>query len=156
MPRLRNEPATDNPYAPPAAEAPNRRQRRKRRLRDAPGGKRFGNFLIDTLVAYGLAFAAAFMLAAVGEWRLINLAVYTVFPLYYLVAETLFGRTVGKLLTGTEVVTTDGSPPTFGAVFLRTLVRYVPFEPFSFLGTENGWHDRWSHTRVVLVPGQRE
>ena len=37
------------------------------------------------------------------------------------------------------------------AVLSLTLVRMVPFEPFSFLGSPHpvGWHDRWSGTRVV-------
>jgi hypothetical protein len=34
-------------------------------------------------------------------------------------------------------------------IFLRTLCRFIPFEPISFLGGAGGWHDRFSSTFVV-------
>ena len=71
---------------------------------------------------------------------------------YYLGFETLFGKTPAKWLTRTRVITNAGNRPTFGHIFKRTLVRFVPFEGLSFLGRGRGWHDRWSRTRVVLEP----
>ena len=71
---------------------------------------------------------------------------------YYLPSEALFGRTVGKLVTRTRVVSQSGGPPDFLQVLRRTLIRFVPFEPFSFLSKRSvGLHDRWSETRVVLT-----
>jgi uncharacterized RDD family membrane protein YckC len=71
---------------------------------------------------------------------------------YYVTTETLTGRTVGKLLTGTKVVGEDGKPPELGLVVVRTLIRFVPFDALSFLGGNRaGWHDRWSGTRVVSI-----
>lgn len=60
------------------------------------------------------------------------------------------GRTLGKYCTGTAAVMKDGSSPNPKNYIIRTLVRSVPFEAFSFLGN-NGWHDRWSNTRVVKI-----
>ena len=56
---------------------------------------------------------------------------------YYSLFEYLSGgRTIGKLLTGTMVVSEDGRPLTYPQVLGRTLSRFVPFEPFSFFGNE--------------------
>lgn len=60
------------------------------------------------------------------------------------------GRTIGKYITGTKVMTTDGQVPTAYEFFIRNISRLVPFDILSFLG-ENGWHDSWSDTRVINV-----
>src|SRR5438093_12878936 len=62
--------------------------------------------------------------------------------------EALFGRTLGKLLTGTRVIDVDRRKPGWGRAFLRMLVRCIPFEPLSL---RNGvmWHDLLSGTRVA-------
>jgi hypothetical protein len=50
-------------------------------------------------------------------------------------------------------VSVDGGIPTRGQIVKRSLIRLIPFEPFSFLFRKQaiGWHDKWSDTRVVLV-----
>lgn len=58
------------------------------------------------------------------------------------------GRSLGKLITGTKVVKTDGSPLTANDLLKRNFSRIVPFDAISFVGN-NGWHDKWSDTRVV-------
>ncbi len=68
---------------------------------------------------------------------------------YYILTEFFFQRTLGKLLTGTKVVTKTGDKPTFGQILGRTLSRSIPFEYLSFLVSENGIHDRLSGTRVI-------
>jgi uncharacterized RDD family membrane protein YckC len=78
--------------------------------------------------------------------------VFIVFIFYYTFFEGVFGRTVGKIFTKTKVVSQDGSRAKFGQVFIRTLIRLIPFEAFSFLGKDPlGWHDRWSKTMVSNV-----
>lgn len=72
--------------------------------------------------------------------------------LYYVSMEGLFGTTLGKLVTGTRVVSEDGRRPSWGQVVGRTLARVIPFEPFSVLFSgedRRGWHDSLSRTRVV-------
>ncbi len=92
--------------------------------------------------------------------------------LYYFFFEVTLQRTPAKFITRTFVVRTDGHPPTVGDILLRSFVRIVPLEPLSFLSklstnimhsiknktpfsfidsitTAKGWHDTWSHTRVV-------
>lgn len=70
--------------------------------------------------------------------------------IYYFVAESTTGMTVGKLLTQTKVVTQDGDKPTTRTFLFRTLWRLVPFEPFSWI-TYAGWHDRQTNTMVVSL-----
>jgi uncharacterized RDD family membrane protein YckC len=77
---------------------------------------------------------------------------YPVMIGYYLFFEGTFGATPGKMITKTRVVRFDGDKPRFGQIVGRTLSRFVPFEPFSFFSNNSqGWHDRWSGTRVVKV-----
>ena len=69
---------------------------------------------------------------------------------YYIVCESFFGVTIGKLITGTRVVDNEGGRPRFKQIVGRSLARFVPFEQFSFFSTPAiGWHDTWSGTRVV-------
>jgi uncharacterized RDD family membrane protein YckC len=73
--------------------------------------------------------------------------------LYYTLSETFLQKTPAKFLTGTKVIMEDGTKPGFGAIAARTLIRLIPFEVISVIGspkqTRTWWHDRWSHTRVV-------
>ncbi|MCC3216142.1 RDD family protein [Chryseobacterium sp. X308] len=67
---------------------------------------------------------------------------------YFLMENYLDGRTVAKYITGTKVISTDGTQPSTQQIMYRSLSRIVPFDGLSFLG-ENGWHDKWSETRVI-------
>lgn len=67
---------------------------------------------------------------------------------YFILMEYYLGKTLGKYITGTSVISIDGNRPTIGQIVGRTFSRLVPFEALSFLG-ENGWHDSWSDTRVI-------
>jgi len=131
----------------------------------ASTNRRFANYIIDALfiriLAYPVWFLIGFVTGALGItdaafWESVSnpvgelvIGCVTVF-VYYFLCEALWQRTFGKLITGTRVVTPNGAKPTFGAIGVRTLFRFVPFEPFSFF-TKNpgGWHDRWSGTFVV-------
>lgn len=119
-------------------------------------GRRFANLLIDLFAQYALVFIIVFVVAvaapALGEVIVEHSFLFGVGVMlgYYVGCEALFGRTVGKLITGTRVVTETGESPKLQQVVTRSLARMVPFEPFSCLGDPPlGWHDRWSRTRVV-------
>ncbi|WP_395750009.1 RDD family protein [Prosthecobacter sp.] len=132
----------------------------------AGGGKRFLNFIIDRVAIIGLFFVFAVIVGLLEGMGVIHGFVdnledistlediaYTAVAsiVYYTFFEGLFGRSLGKLITGTKVVTVSGEPLTFGNALMRSLSRIVPFEPFSFLGSgvDTGWHDSWTSTRVV-------
>jgi uncharacterized RDD family membrane protein YckC len=148
----------NNPYAAPvsAPAEPLPVPRLDVFANPATAGLRFANFIIDRIVGvllmvvfgffYGLVMGAeegesngVFVVATVGA----NL-------LYYVVMEASCGRTVGKFVTGTRVVNERGEHPSWLQAIGRTLCRFIPFEPFSFLGsTARGWHDAIPRTWVV-------
>ena len=81
---------------------------------------------------------------------LINLITYISYSLYYFLIENYSkGRSIGKFITGTKVVTLEGEIPKSSVFLKRSLYRLIPFEAFSFLGT-NGWHDSIPKTTVVI------
>lgn len=159
-----NQPET-NPYAAPKAELRVEEQIEDYAYPDASGGKRFLNYIIDLVCGIGfivLLAALTGVLEGIGvisgseEWLEslgpIEERVFfsLLLGLYYVLMEGLFGRTIGKLVTGTKVIGLDGLHPGWGTIILRSLARLVPFEPFSFLASEGGgWHDRWTDTRVI-------
>jgi uncharacterized RDD family membrane protein YckC len=64
--------------------------------------------------------------------------------------ELYFSRTFGKYFTKTVVIKHNGSKPKVKSIVIRTLVRMIPIEAFSFLsGNSRGWHDTLSVTYVV-------
>jgi len=69
---------------------------------------------------------------------------------YYILMEFLFQKTVGKFLTKTKVVDKDGEKPAFSYIFIRTVLRLIPFDNVTFLmGTGGGFHDVYSKTMVI-------
>jgi uncharacterized RDD family membrane protein YckC len=64
--------------------------------------------------------------------------------------EQHFGKTIGKYITRTKVVSTTGLPLTQSQCIQRTLCRIIPFNTFSgILFNGNFWHDSISKTMVV-------
>jgi len=70
---------------------------------------------------------------------------------YFFLLEAVCQKTIGKMLTGTKVVSMDGGRPSLGQFMGRAAARFIPFEAFSFLGSQEprGWHDSLSGTRVI-------
>jgi uncharacterized RDD family membrane protein YckC len=132
-------------------------------------GIRFAHLIIDRIVVYALFFF--FGIFSALTYELLNIEFFSnitdelagmskfqdilltsfVYFLYLLLMEYFTkGRTIGKYITGTKVISTDGLEPTFQDYFIRNISRFVPFDAFSFFG-ENGWHDSWSDTRVINI-----
>lgn len=126
---------------------------------------RFFNCIIDFVFISVFIFVFSFFvviignvfqLNAYGAWVeiMISLGVvgtYLSFAIvYYLFFEGLFGRTIGKIVTGSIVVDENGLKPSFKIIFIRTLCRLIPFEALSFLSkSARFWHDSFSKTYVV-------
>ena len=106
--------------------------------------------LIDNL--FGFYYFTSFFdkLSQIGRLADIVLTSFIYFIYTFLMEYFTNGRTIGKYITGTKVIMTDGQKPTGNDFFLRNLYRLVPFDALSFLG-ENGWHDNWSDTRVINI-----
>jgi uncharacterized RDD family membrane protein YckC len=124
----------------------------------ASEGIRFANYIIDLVVIYALNFIVGLILGllsrgyGVSSGEAYTFGLIAIF-LYFFIFEGTSQKSVGKLITKTKVVMVDGSKPSLGTIALRTLIRLIPFEPLSALGTPSGqrtwWHDRWVNTRVV-------
>jgi uncharacterized RDD family membrane protein YckC len=75
-----------------------------------------------------------------------------VVTIYYLIQEQLWGKTLGKRITHTRVISANGEKPSFGQILGRTLARFIPFDPFCYLFMGSypvGIHDKVSNTCVV-------
>ncbi len=115
----------------------------------AGSGKRFANLIIDTIVYYAIAFVASVLyasaLSTTGEEvttsALYLVLIYGLIILYPWAMESLTGKTIGKFITRTKVVKEDGSRPTSVNILGRSLCRLIPFDAFSYLGGNPGWHD---------------
>jgi uncharacterized RDD family membrane protein YckC len=58
--------------------------------------------------------------------------------IYFPLCETLWGRSLGKLVTGMIVVDRDGRRPRLGAVLVRTVLRFVEVNPVAAGGIPAG------------------
>lgn len=119
----------------------------------ASKGLRVANYFID-LILFLIIFVALFIvLELLGSSfltylelnplidRLFSAVLYIIFMS---AQEILFnGRSLGKFLTGTKVVMTDGTSPEVQTLLIRNLCRIIPFDGLSFLGNV-GWQDRKS------------
>jgi uncharacterized RDD family membrane protein YckC len=124
--------------------------------------KRLINYLIDVMFYYLILFSigivwGGFLLltgSTSNEFQSDSF-IWNVFFIgglmaYYITFESIFGKTIGKMVTNTKVVMMDGSKPTFKKVVLRSFARIIPFDAFSFLSPNpRGWHDTLSDTLVI-------
>lgn len=121
----------------------------------ASSTKRLINFFVDMVFYYLFAFAFGFLVVVLFGANSVNDENSTVLSLlavltYFVLFETLFGKSIAKVFTKTKVVRMDGTKPAFGAIILRSICRFIPFDIFSFFGSNPvGWHDSLSKTRVV-------
>ncbi len=129
--------------------------------------KRFGNMFVDNFAMRIVAVVVVIVLLNTGILSTdsvddpnsspitlfdITLSLGTLFG-YYLLTEGIMQRSLGKMLTGTKVVRTDGGTPTIGQIIGRTAARCIPFDQLSiFFHDDNRcWHDSLSGTRVVHI-----
>ena len=121
----------------------------------ANSGKRFGNYIIDLVITYFIIFVVGMGYALVTQLSEMNQVVSYIIGIlvivtYYTILESINGKTIGKMITGTRVLNDDFSKPSLGTIFKRSWCRIIPFEAFSFLGSSGGWHDTISDTVVVI------
>lgn len=134
------------------------------KFRKSSRNKRFLNNLIDFIVYFLLFLALSAMFGAglgfSGNLEVLEdentvtifsylLSYFTIF-LYYSVFEYYSkGKTLGKYITKSRALREDGSVMNFSECALRSVCRFIPFDRLSFLGSNRGWHDRFSKTMVV-------
>ncbi len=118
-------------------------------------GSRFVNKIVDTIGFYFILFLQAMILdgwlgiipEGGSNWFVVYF--FLLYIMYHALFEHFFGKTPGKFLTKTKVVKKDGSKPTFMNLLGRNTARLIPFDSFSYLFSERGFHDEISDTYVV-------
>jgi uncharacterized RDD family membrane protein YckC len=143
-----------SPYAPPRADEYVAAPAFHAGLQDASLGARFANLVVDTIGRMLFTFMLMMPLIMLKLEGASTIAALIGLLGYHFLFEVTLARTPGKFVTGTRVVSDDGSRASAVQILGRTLARFVPFEPFSFLfggHPANGWHDKWSRTRVVKI-----
>jgi uncharacterized RDD family membrane protein YckC len=150
----------DDPYTPPVVSPVRESGAKPSGLGNASRWLRFVNHLVDSLIVLALFIAVSEFIGSRVE-PLANLsdhniggpeliAVGLVSMVYYSLAEGFTGRTLGKWLTNTKVVDSEGRRPDWNKIMLRSLCRLIPFESLSFLDTTGqGFHDKLTGTRVI-------
>lgn len=135
----------------------------QREVKTIDPGPRFGHFLVDMLLFQILMYLVDFLFDllsnltnfSVGMNLTIDLLVSIIslllFPAYYAFFEYNWQKSPGKFLTKSVVIDEYGNKPELKAIILRSVIRLVPFEPFSCYDSSYsyGWHDKWSKTWVV-------
>lgn len=123
----------------------------KHQIKFAKTGQRFITYCIDNtaVLVVTIIVASAFGIASrEGVFLIFNLCAVV----YYLCFELFTGRTIGKYITGTKVVSSSHFKSlTFFQGLLRTGVRLIPLYGVVFFFAPIGWHDKWSNTAVVPV-----
>ncbi len=114
-------------------------------------GLRVINFMMDVFVISFLVISIRVRIAdnmdLVVDNYITNLAVALY---YYFYMEFFYSQTIGKFVTKTKVHCDRGSY--FRAILIRTIARFIPFEPLSFLSKKkSGWHDRFSNTVLIKI-----
>lgn len=71
--------------------------------------------------------------------------------LYYTILESAFGKTLGKVITKTNVVDIYGNKPRVLTIMLRSIVRLIPFAALViFFTNSRTLHDMLSKTYVIV------
>lgn len=128
-------------------------------VKDVSDGTRLLHHFVDgiiiSLISNGLNFLLSLvMLDSPVHFQMVmgifvfNGLFFAIYPAYYILFEYYLQATPAKFITGSKVIGLYGKKVTFDSILIRSVVRLVPFEPFSFFG-KRGWHDKWSETWVV-------
>ncbi|WP_337301839.1 RDD family protein [Sediminicola sp. 1XM1-17] len=119
-------------------------------------GIRFIHFIIDWTTWIIISFILSFMIGLVfnpSSLESIQIIVYFTFLAafigYYSIMELKYQKTLGKFITKTHVVKSDGTTPDSSDIVTRTFCRLIPFDRLSFLFVKNGIHDYLSKTKVI-------
>ncbi len=117
----------------------------------APLLKRFINYFVDIFVMVALMMLLeSFTTLNVESSDIFTTIILIFLPVYYTLMEYKFGKTIGKFITRTRVVSTTGSPLTFAQCVKRALCRFIPFESLSGLLFHGiFWHDSIPKTVVI-------
>ena len=108
------------------------------------------NFSIDSITYFLLVMIVVWLLKSqihIGEVRTIFIFGYFC---YYFIFELAFGKTIGKMITKTKVVSENSySRPSLIQILIRTLVRVIPIYFLFHFFIGKGLHDLLSKTILI-------
>lgn len=119
----------------------------------SPIVKRMQNVLIDQLSCFLLwliVFGLVTIIVGGLNPYMLLVSYFLTFLFYYIFFETVYSKTIGKFITRTKVLTTDGDKPLLNTIIKRTFCRLIPFDSYSFINNEIGIHDNYSKTVVII------
>lgn len=114
--------------------------------------KRIVNYLIDLAIVIILIYVLGNFFEILHYGRLTTfgfLSFFISYFMYYVFMEYCFQRTVGKFITKTKVVTKEGEKPELYTIIIRTVCRFIPYDSYSYVYTDKGFHDYSSDTSVI-------
>lgn len=117
-------------------------------------GTRVLNFIIDTLIIFGIAYGLYnWWIFYVMYWEYTFIPFYVFFFgmifIYYTFFEGIFKRSPGKWLSISKVVNKNGSGPNFLQILIRSAVRLTIIDCFFIPFLDKPLHDYLSRTEVV-------
>jgi uncharacterized RDD family membrane protein YckC len=122
----------------------------------ADKGARLGNMIVDTIVYWLLAACVSLLLGMLEPFISYNVSAFLdvfylwiLYVAYYFCFELLLGKTPGKYLTKTTVVDRHGNKPSAGRLLIRSLMRIIFYDWFTYIFGVTGLHDTVSRTLVV-------
>ena len=111
----------------------------------------FLGFLLYQYFVLGTTIEESYDQANINNPLIERILILLLYGLLMFVLEAATkGRSLGKLITGTKVIKTDGSELSITDLLKRNFIRAVPFDQLSFVGNK-GWHDHFSDTAVVRI-----
>lgn len=124
-------------------------------MNQAGFGVRVFNYLIDSLIVFGLSYLMYEMVKFYAiNWgtyyfNFLQVFFFTVF-LYYFIFELIFLKSIAKFITYTKVYNLQGKRPAVWRIFIRSVVRSLlfPLDPFALSFLDKTLHDYLSGTNV--------
>ena len=128
--------------------------------------KRIIAFVIDSIIV-GIATTSVMVAVFLPQflanpiwffnWLSFPFAMGLIYVLYFTIAESIYGRTIGKGIVGLKVVAVDGGRPSFDRAFIRNiskihgifLILDVIGGFFTAKDPHQKYSDRIAHTTVV-------
>lgn len=113
---------------------------------------RLANFLLDTVIYFAFTIVLLFILQNTIEQEKVKWISISIYFLYYFIFEYTKGQTLGKIITGSKVLSIPEKRKNyFFRILLRTLMRFIPIDILSYLFSYRGLHDWISQTTIIKL-----
>jgi len=123
-------------------------------MKKAGFGTRVVNFVVDTLLIFGISYGVNnWWDIEVMYWHYPYYPFYVIFFVmifvYYTFFEAIFKRSPAKWLTLTKVINKNNSRPAFWQILIRSIIRLTIIDCFFIPFLDKPLHDYLSKTEVV-------